>query len=342
MTKQPRSSKPIRPPQSVPAPANALRAIEAAAIKDITSARFALDLLDALIGTHSDGVFPRHASCLRPRHDLPPQAAAAAREVIEWALGPNPRLDELMGSRTRVLEGIADLRRKSPFGQRCLQVAGTLREKFPSSQPYSAHDETATFNGVIHVLHNAVGRPLNGLTIRMVQALGPSVIRIVGAGDTIPGRLEVDSAMIWLGFDGYTVEEITWAVAIAPPPEGERIEGVLMNYAETGTEGVVWTLADDECLGRVGLHLIEAGDHLTICDPLGHELWSGTIRCDRRAGWRRYPRNPKYGQPVALGYWVRWTQKGFRPDEWARFFIRPDIDRFRGILKKAATERPTA
>jgi hypothetical protein len=32
----------------------------------------------------------------------------------------------------------------------------------------------------------------------------------------------------------------------------------------------------------------------------------------------RYPLNPKYGQPLSLGHWVHWTEKGFKPDEWGR------------------------
>lgn len=340
MTKHPRSPTITRRRRAVLAPARALRAIEEAARKDIASARYALDLYDALIGTHSDGVFPRHAWCLQPSEDVADGTGAAARELIEWSLGPNLRLNEVAGSRIRVLETIAELRRSSPFGQRCLQVANTLREKYPSSQPYRVDEGVAASTGVVPVLDNAIGRPLNELTIQLVQALGPSVIRVVGRGDSMPWGLEPGAATIRLGTDGYTVEETTWAVAIPVKKAGERIEGVLYDYFETGAEGMMWSLIDDDNLGREGLHFIEAGDHLTICDPLGHEVWHGTIRCDRRTGWRAYPGNPKHGQPVALGCWIHWTQKGFTPDKWARFFMKSEVDRFRGILvKKAAGVR---
>jgi hypothetical protein len=335
MTKQPRSSKPIGRQRPVPAPAHALRAIEAAALKDLSSGGYALDLYDALIGAHSGGVFPRHAWCLSPDEDLPGRMAAAARALIKWAVGRNLRLNEVAGSRIRVLEAIVELRRNSPYGQRCLQVANTLREKYPSAQPNNVGQGTAASTGVVPVIESAIGRPVNELTIQLVQALGPSEIRIAGRGDPMPRGLKPGAATIWLGADGYTVEEITWSIAIPVKQAGERIEGVLYDFFETGAEGMMWSLIDDDNLGREGLHFIEAADHLTICDSLGQEQWSGTIRCDRRSGWRPYPGNPEHGQPVALGCWIHWTQKGFTPDQWARFFMRPDVDRFRGILRKA-------
>lgn len=260
--------------------------------------------------------------------------AAAARALIEWALGRNPRLNEVRGSRILVLEEIAELRRNSPLGKRWLETANALSAKYPSAQPYNVAPGMAGASAAVPILENAIGRPLNELTIQLVQALGPSVIRIVARGDSLPCGREPGAVTIRLGTDGYTVEEITWAVAVPVKQAGERIEGVLYDYFETGAEGVMWSLMDDENLGREGLHFIEAGDHLTICDPLGHEKWSGTIRCDRRAGWRPYPANPEHGQPAALGCWIHWTQRGFTPDQWARFFVQPDVDRFRGILVK--------
>jgi hypothetical protein len=145
---------------------------------------------------------------------------------------------------------------------------------------------------------------------------------------------------IRLNSDGYTVESIQFTFEVDPPTAKPRkIEGSLFDFFETGTEGVLWAVADDESFGHDNLHFIEAGDHLSILDQLGYKLWSGVISCDRKAGWCRYPLNPKYGQPLALGHWVHWTQKGFEPDEWARYFIRPEYDRLRGILKKSRKKK---
>lgn len=184
-------------------------------------------------------MFPRHAWYLSPDEDLPGRVAAAARTLIKWALGRNLRLNEVAGSRIRVLEAITELRRNSPFGQRCLQVANTLRERYPSAQPYSVGQGTAASTDVVSVIESAIGRPVNELTIRPVQALCPSEIRIVGRGDRMPWGLEPGAATIWLGADGYTVEEITWAIAIPVKQAGERIEGVLYDFFETGAEGMM-------------------------------------------------------------------------------------------------------
>ena len=111
-----------------------------------------------------------------------------------------------------------------------------------------------------------------------------------------------------------------------------RFEGELIDFFETGTEGVIWMLEDDRGIGREALEPICEGDRLTILDQLGNELWRGIIRCDKKIGLRPYPLNPQYGQQCALGHWVHWIQHGFKPDDWAKFFIRPDHDRLRGVL----------
>jgi hypothetical protein len=130
------------------------------------------------------------------------------------------------------------------------------------------------------------------------------------------------------------VTSITLNLAVSPAKRVRTIHGVLEDFFETGTEGVIWSVVSDDGRGYEALYTIEAGDHLTILDPLGHRLWAGIIRRDRKSGWRRYPLNPKCCQPCALGHWVHWTQRGFKPDDWARYFIRPEYDRLRGILRK--------
>ena len=94
-------------------------------------------------------------------------------------------------------------------------------------------------------------------------------------------------------------------------------------------------MVEDDCRhGREALEMICEGDHLTITDQLGAILWRGTIRCDKETGLRPHPLNVQYSQQCALGCWVHWIQKGFEPDEWAKFFMRADNDRLRGILRK--------
>lgn len=125
---------------------------------------------------------------------------------------------------------------------------------------------------------------------------------------------------------------------------GDRVmnkyEGVLYAWFETGLEGLVWTLLEDDKEGYDALHEIENGDRLIIyldgvSDGIGFEgsngefftvkdgvLFDGIIDEDHEAGMTVSPFNPAHRQPSALGFWIHWTQKGWRPDSWASLFVR--------------------
>jgi len=112
----------------------------------------------------------------------------------------------------------------------------------------------------------------------------------------------------------------------------KELKGVIEDYFETGCEGIMWTFYEDGKEGYGGLHNLEAGDHLTILDDDGSELFSGIIKPNREIGKQVIPLNPEYSQPVALGCWIHWTQDGFLPDDWAKlFFKKPPL---RAILRK--------
>lgn len=101
----------------------------------------------------------------------------------------------------------------------------------------------------------------------------------------------------------------------------KKYVGVLEPWFETGTEGIIWSVQEDGKDGYDGLNVIKAGDHLTVYDEKGKTYFKGKIYPDHKAGWRRYPKNSKCGQPCALGCWVHWTQIGWEPDDWARLFM---------------------
>ncbi|HXV27037.1 MAG TPA: hypothetical protein VD862_03395 [Candidatus Paceibacterota bacterium] len=71
-------------------------------------------------------------------------------------------------------------------------------------------------------------------------------------------------------------------------------DGVLDNWWETGTEGVVWVLAsdteDEQALLYGNLFLLEAGDHLTVWGPDGGFVFDDVIDPDYEAGWMPFPR----------------------------------------------------
>lgn len=100
------------------------------------------------------------------------------------------------------------------------------------------------------------------------------------------------------------------------------IKGVLEDHFEGGTDGIIWAVYEDGKMGYDGLHIIHAGDYLTVYDEKGEVIFKGRIFPDHKAGWTKHPFNPKYGQPCALNHWIHWTQIGWQPDDWARLFLR--------------------
>lgn len=102
----------------------------------------------------------------------------------------------------------------------------------------------------------------------------------------------------------------------------KKYHGRLDFFAETGTEGAVWILMREGKRGYGAMVDLKKDDYLTVWDKKNKIVFKGKIRPDYKIGWKRYPRNPKYGQQVACGFWVHWIQKGWKPDEWGRLFIR--------------------
>jgi hypothetical protein len=101
----------------------------------------------------------------------------------------------------------------------------------------------------------------------------------------------------------------------------EKLHGTTYGFFETGTEGIIWTLLKDGFAGYEAIESIEEGDHLSVFDTDNNVLFEGIIQPDYEAGWMEYPLNPGYGQPSALGYWIHWTQKDWKPDDWAKLFM---------------------
>jgi hypothetical protein len=322
-------------------PPSVISELESAACKDLFVARLTLGLYGSIIGDKPSRLFPGYVWTQIDIAGLPSSLRPAAHRLIEWGQMPGGILNQIFASRLAIIKAVRAIRRRSPHGQKCLKIVTKLRRQYPLiREPWDQVQPKGTKLESVNILEDAVGLPLSERTMCLARAFKPSIIQIAGHDDfmaieRVPGEMDIN-----LNPDGYTVESIQFIVEVDRlTTKPQIIEGVLEDFFETGSEGVWWALVDDENFGYDNLHIIKPGDHLTILDQLGHKLWSGIIRYDRKAGWRRYPLNPKYGQPCALGHWVHWTQKGFKPDDWARFFIRPEYDRLRGVLRKARANK---
>lgn len=313
-------------------PAADLARLQSAAGPDSAIARIVLGLFDGILGSRDRGLLPDYTPALSDLEALPTRIRVSAKAIFAWGTKRGIILNELLRARQNVAEAIVRMRRSSPYGRRRIVIANELRAKYPPLKPdiRSGPRNLQT----LEVLGDEIGRALGHGTIRRLLALAPSQIEIRRHREPFYIGCPDRAAYIQLQPDGYSIQHITMVASVEPVASAGVITGVLEDFFETGTEGVIWSVYDDDNRGYDGLHTIEEGDQLTICDQLGHRIWSGIIRCDRKTGWKRYPLNPQYGQPCALGHWVHWTQKGFKPDVWAKFFIRPQHDRLRAILRK--------
>ena len=320
----------------LPAPAAALRRLEAAAVSDVAVARLVLGLFAALCGAEGRSdrkVFPGYRGGLVDCQKLPVKFQKDARSLVEWALRAGSHdLTALLHHTLKIEEAVRRIRMHSILGRQFRRRAKRLMQ----SHPELPKDKWRTGGTPFALLPELIGKPLTEGLVRRVASFGAGEIQIVRRQAPMNSAWTPGVLTIRLSDDGYTVDAITIAVSSPESTRGDkrprRVEGELLDFFETGTEGVIWMIEDDRRLGYEALQVIEEGDQLTITDQLGNALWRGVIRCDKDVGWRRYPMNPEYGQQCALGHWVHWIQKGFQPDDWARYFIRPDYDRLRGIL----------
>jgi hypothetical protein len=315
--------------------------LERAACKDLCHARLTLGLYGAILGDEPSRFFPGYIWSQNDVNKYPVPLRPTAVKLLKWGQNPGAVLNQILISRVAIIKAVRAILRRSPHGRKCLKVVSKLRKQCPIKHTLHIFPpDEPNFLETVSILKEAVDLPLTDRTMRLVRAFKPSLIQIATHNEPLLSNDgPIGLANIRLMPDGYTVEYIQFTVEVEPPSEKSKtIRGLLYDHAETGTEGVMWAVIDDST-GYDGLHIVKPGDHLTVLDQVGRRLWSGVIRPDRKAGWRRYPLNPKYGQPLALGHWVHWTQKGFKPDDWAGYFIRPKYDRLHGILKKSKNKK---
>jgi hypothetical protein len=324
-------SKPV-PPAFIGPPIEAIQCLESAAVKDLGLARLTLGLLESLTHSEHRKIFPDYSPSLFDWRRFPGELQKHANGLVEWALKTDRAdIGEVYRSADRIAAAVRQTRMASPLGKRYRSQADRLMRLYPAPLKPNYAESIETYD----LLREFMGKPLTERVILIAKPLNPQILQIVPHDAYLNHTWAPGALTIRLNDDGYTIQNITLALEVPKQVaiEGPRtVRGALIDYFETGTEGVIWTIDDESRHGRPALETICEGDHLTILDPLGNPVWKGAIRCDKKAGWRPYPKNPDYGQQCALGRWIHWVQKGFKPDEWAEFFIRAEYDRFQGIL----------
>jgi len=163
------------------------------------------------------------------------------------------------------------------------------------------------------------------------ETIGKIAARYIGTLKGFLAASEDDEWLAWASDEGLTPQRVAELRDdaerhLAALPE-VVIHGVLMDFFETGTEGVCWAVYEDGKQGYDGLHLLGKGNHLRVTDEHAVVRFEGYIEPDAEKGWMEYPGRPGegYGQPCALGMWVHWTQSGWEPDDWASLFFRPHL-----------------
>ncbi|NHN39901.1 hypothetical protein G8764_21595 [Pseudomaricurvus alcaniphilus] len=109
-----------------------------------------------------------------------------------------------------------------------------------------------------------------------------------------------------------------------------RVTGKLIEYFETGCEGIYWALQEDGKHGYDGLVLLDEGDHLQIIGPDGETVFEGTVRPRKDINAQKRPYS-EILQPVSMGRWVHWIQADFDADTWGNYFISRQ---YTGVVSK--------
>lgn len=96
----------------------------------------------------------------------------------------------------------------------------------------------------------------------------------------------------------------------------------------------MWVLKDNRKQEEFKtLEFIEAGDYLVVYNLDNSIIFRGKIIPDYKTGQRRCSLFGTMKQS-AFGVWIHWTQKGWKPKDWASLFIRGEQPPLRAQLIK--------
>jgi len=323
----------------VEAPAEDLKKLEAASARDAGTARVVLGLFGTILGASPDRIFPDYVWGPADLKCLHVRSRNAAKKILTWSFTKNVALGKVLLSDRKISKAVFTQRARSPYSRKMARYVASLRRQYPPLKSGRLSEDGSCRTQIIRILESEKSKALTPRVLSLVRAFTPSTIEVSSIERYIYPR-STGAITILIAEDGYTIHDIRYGAKMPFVDFSRRlIEGWLIDFFETGSEGTHWALEDEFNSSYDALHIMEEGDSLTIQDELGVQLWSGKIKCDRKSGRIRFPKNPDYDQPCALGRWIHWTQDGFKPDDWARFFILGSGQRLRGILVKRAKSK---
>ncbi|MBU1916117.1 hypothetical protein KKC47_03250 [Patescibacteria group bacterium] len=85
---------------------------------------------------------------------------------------------------------------------------------------------------------------------------------------------------------------------------------------------LLWLFIEDNPNGLENIHLLCDGDHLTVFDEQDEILFCDYIETDTTVGAFIDATGKSIGSPYALGFKVKWIQRGWQAHDWARLFVR--------------------
>jgi len=187
--------------------------------------------------------------------------------------------------------------------------------------------------GQTKILTEYYGQPVTPKFLSELQMFNPKKVRVIGITREEKGKIV---------YDGYNMGQVDVRIFIDKnkggvidqvyldgkilvyKPKG-MITGKLSAYAETGTEGVLWSLFDEYNQGYDSLHTLQDGDKLKIYSDKTKTkiVFDGVVSFEYERLYKPYPLNPEYGQQVEpiYGCFVHGFQSNVEPHDWSKWFF---------------------
>ena len=184
--------------------------MEDAAKGDLTVARLTLGLFEAVLGFQREVLFPGYRGALLDCLRFPLTLQSDVRTLVDWALNPSGVDTQAIYACSKEIElRVRAMRSRSPLGRHFRRRAARLMRQ----NPQLPKAEWGPFGTMYQLMRQEIGRPLTERTVKSAAALKPQVLQIVPHDAYLNSTWTVGTLTIRINEDGYTVQDITLAVA---------------------------------------------------------------------------------------------------------------------------------